>query len=88
LLFVDHDLRAYCEITTIHGFGYWVTAPRFLEKFFWVSVVFTGFFCASLIIHTAVDDWNTNPGIVTIKTFSKVSFVKFTKHNYILQVIL
>jgi hypothetical protein len=81
LSFGEYDPRAYCETTTIHGFSYWVTASRLLEKLFWMSVVLTGFICASLIINTAVDDWTKNPGIVTIKTFSKVSVVKFTKHN-------
>jgi formate-dependent nitrite reductase membrane component NrfD len=64
--------RAYCEATSIHGFAYWVAAPRLLEKLFWVVVVIIGFVCASLIINKSVDDWQKHPGVVMIKTFSKV----------------
>jgi hypothetical protein len=64
--------RAYCEATSIHGFAYWVAAPRLLEKLFWVVVVIIGFVCASLIINKAVDDWQKHPGVVKINTFSKV----------------
>jgi hypothetical protein len=68
------NARVYCETTTIHGFFYWVNAPRLLEKLFWVVVVLTGFTCASLIILAAFDDWQKNPGIVTINSFSKVNY--------------
>jgi formate-dependent nitrite reductase membrane component NrfD len=66
------NARSYCETTTIHGFGYWVSATRRIEKVFWVIVVIIGFVCASLIIKTAVEDWQQNPGVVTINSFSKV----------------
>jgi hypothetical protein len=67
--------RAYCETTTIHGFVYWVNAPRLIEKLFWVVVVLTGFVCACLIINDAFDEWQKNPGVVTINSFSKVNIV-------------
>lgn len=73
LIDVDTDLKAYCETTTIHGFAYWVSAPRLLEKLFWAIVVVIGFTCAGLIVTSAVKDWNENPGVVIINTFSKVS---------------
>jgi hypothetical protein len=69
---VKANARAYCETTTIHGFSYWITAPRVLEKFFWVTVVVLGLICASLIINTAVEDWQNNPAVTIIKSFSKV----------------
>jgi hypothetical protein len=65
--------KAYCETTSIHGFSYWVSAPRLIEKLFWVAVVLTGFTCASFIINHAVDDWQHNPSTVTINSFSKVN---------------
>ena len=65
--------KAYCETTTVHGFAYWVSAPRFLEKVFWVLVVVTGFSLASMIVHAAVVDWMDNPASTGIQTFSKVS---------------
>jgi hypothetical protein len=69
---VRTNARAYCETTTIHGFRYWVNAPRGIEKLFWVIVVITGFACASLIISAAFLDWQNNPGVVSINSFSKV----------------
>jgi hypothetical protein len=69
---VAANARTYCETTTLHGFVYWVTAPRHLEKFFWVIIVLIGFVCASVIVSAAIDDWKKNPGIVTINSFSKV----------------
>ena len=64
--------KAYCEATSIHGFAYWVGAPRILERIFWVCVVIAGFTCASLIIHAAITDWIEYPGTTGIQTFSKV----------------
>ncbi len=64
--------KAYCENTSIHGFAYWVAAPRISERIFWVCVVLFGFTCASLIIHTAITDWIEYPGTTGIDTFAKV----------------
>jgi hypothetical protein len=75
---VKANARAYCENTSIHGFSYWITAPRLLEKFFWVIVVVSGLFCASLIIDTAVQDWQDSPTVTVIKSFSKVKIKKKT----------
>jgi MFS-type transporter involved in bile tolerance (Atg22 family) len=69
---LTRNVRAYCETTTLHGFLYCVTAPRFLEKLVWTIVICVSFVCASLIINTAIKDWNKNPGVVSITTFSKV----------------
>jgi hypothetical protein len=69
---VKANARAYCENTTIHGFSYWINAPRLLEKLFWVTVVVFGLICASLIIKTAVKDWQNNPTVTVIQSFSKV----------------
>jgi hypothetical protein len=68
------NAKSYCENTTIHGFVYWVTAPRLLEKLFWVVVVIVGLVFAGLIIKSAIEDWQENPGVVTIKSFSKVNY--------------
>ena len=67
----------YCEVTTVHGFSYWVSTSNLAEKFFWVVVVVTGFTCSSLIISTAVQGWLDEPGVTLIKTFSKVFFFMF-----------
>jgi hypothetical protein len=72
---LKRQAKAYCETTSIHGFTYWVNAPRFIEKIFWVAVVLTGFTVASVIISASIDDWQKNPGIVTVNTFSTFSKV-------------
>jgi hypothetical protein len=53
-----------------------VSAPRAVEKLFWVVVVIVGFTIASLIISTAVSDWQESPGVVAIETFSKVIYTE------------
>ncbi len=67
----DHT-RAYCEATTIHGFAYFVKAPRLVEKLFWVAVVISCGSYAGYIIASAVQDWTDNPTATFIRTFSKV----------------
>ncbi len=46
--------REYCESTSIHGFAYWVAAPRLLEKLFWVCLVATFGTFAALIIRQRI----------------------------------
>jgi hypothetical protein len=81
---VKANARAYCENTSIHGFSYWITAPRLLEKFFWVIVVVFGLICASLIINTAVKDWQDSPTVTVIKSFSKVKIKKENVYVFLL----
>ncbi len=65
--------KGYCEATSLHGFAYWVSAPRIIEKVFWVVIVLTFMCCACSIIHTAAVAWIETPGDTKIKTFSKVT---------------
>jgi hypothetical protein len=65
-------VRAYCQTTTIHGFSYCASAPRFVEKLFWVAVVCTGFLCAGLIVSSPLQEWSDHPGVVSINSFFKV----------------
>ncbi len=62
----------YCEVTSLHGFAYWVSAPRVVEKAFWVFVVVIFGLFATLIINHAVTDWINKPSVTKIETFSKV----------------
>ncbi len=77
--------KAYCETTSIHGFAYWVSAPRVIEKAFWVIVVITFMCCAAAIIHAAAVGWISDPSATKIKTFSKavtsVAFPSITLCN-------
>jgi hypothetical protein len=73
---------AYCETTTIHGFSYCASAPRLLEKLFWVAVVCTGFLCAGLIVSSPLQEWRDSPGVVSINSFFKVCDV--CKVSYLL----
>ena len=70
---VKANATAYCETSSIHGFGYWVGADNKLERFCWVAIV-TGFFiCASFIISAAFKEWRDKPGMVVIQSFSEVT---------------
>ena len=66
---------SYCNATTIHGFSYWVSAERKVEKLFWVFTVIIGFTCASLIISAAIQGWLDEPAATEIKSFSKVEYI-------------
>ena len=71
------SVSAYCENTTVHGFAYWVSAPRAAEKLAWVAVVIAGFAAGGSIVASAVRDWIVNPSVTTIDTFSKVPLSNF-----------
>ena len=47
---ITENATGYCESTSLHGFSYWVSAPRVVEKIFWVIVVATAFVFATIII--------------------------------------
>ena len=75
---ISHVIRShavdFCEVTTIHGFAYWVRGETFVEKLFWVAIVATGFVCSGFNISYAIRDWLQEPGVTIINTFSKVHF--------------
>ncbi len=71
LTILKEHARTYCETTTVHGFAYWTTAPRTIERVLWVAVVLLFGTYASTIISAAVKDWMDDPIVTTIKTFSK-----------------
>ncbi len=64
--------KAYCETTTVHGFAYWVKAPRLVERIFWVIVVISFGTYAGYIVGSAIRDWIDHPTSTYIKTYSKV----------------
>ncbi len=64
--------KSYCETTTVHGFAYWVNAPKIIERVFWVAVVLSFGSYAGFIIGSAIQDWTENPTATFIKTYSKV----------------
>ena len=74
----------YCEATSIHGFAYWVAAPRLPEKLFWVLVTIAGFIGASLIVNDAVVNWMDQPGTTGIATFSQAANNAVLRHPYLL----
>ena len=69
---VKANATAYCETSTIHGFGYWVTADNIYERLCWVAIVTIFFICASFIISTSFQEWRDKPGVVSIQSFSEV----------------
>ena len=72
----DHAI-SYCETTTIHGFSYWVSAPRLPERIFWVCLVLAFASYAGVIVLGAIREWVESPVVTEIKTFSKVMTVWF-----------
>ena len=58
--------KEYCEVCSPHGFSYWVTSKRKLEKLFWVGVVIVCFAISGYFVKTATEDWRDNPTQTTI----------------------
>ena len=58
--------KEYCESCTPHGFSYWVSSKRTVDKLFWISVVFFCFAGSSYFVKTAIDDWKDNPIQTTV----------------------
>ena len=69
---VKANATAYCETSSIHGFGYWVTADNRVERLCWVAIVTIFFICASFIISASFEEWREKPGVVVIQSFSEV----------------
>lgn len=70
--------RRYCETTTLHGFAYWVGAPRIIERLLWFAIVAGFGSYAAVAISSAFADWSENPGETKIKSFSKVTKKAYT----------
>ena len=58
--------REYCENCSPHGFSYWVSSVRTVDRLFWVSVVVLCFAGSSFFVKTAIDDWRDNPIQTTV----------------------
>ena len=43
-------LRDYCENTSLHGFAYWVSSRKLIERFFWVVIVCGFLSCCAVIL--------------------------------------
>ena len=78
----------YCKSTSLHGFAYWVEANNTLERFFWFALTIASLVCAGLIISSAVRDWQENPGVTRIESFSRVRWRSFFKQLIGYQLII
>ena len=58
--------KEYCENCSAHGFSYWVSSKRTVDRLFWVTVVVFCFAGSSYFVKTAIDDWNDNPTQTTV----------------------
>ena len=47
---LGENVSGYCQSTTIHGFAYWISAPRSMEKLFWVIVVIASLAFPAIIL--------------------------------------
>merc|ERR1711893_520591 len=84
LNFTIHTLRksmegvnTFLESSTIHGLTY-ISTTRKYTRLFWILVVLTGFFGASLLIKESFDSWSESPVKTTIETLP-ISEIKFPK---------
>ena len=70
------SVKEFLEASTIHGLVYISASKKKLQKILWVSVVFTGFLFAGILIKTSFSDWAKNPFSTTMETFqiNDVSF--------------
>ena len=72
-------VRTFLESSTIHGLTY-ISTTRKYARLFWILVVLTGFFGASLLIKESFDSWAESPVKTTIETLpiSEIRFPKVT----------
>jgi hypothetical protein len=48
--------REYCNNTSIHGYGYWISSSNICERVFWVTIVLIGFSFSGYIVKAAVEE--------------------------------
>ena len=72
--------REFLESSTIHGLTYIATTKNIFFKFFWISIVCTGFALAGILISSSFSSWQKSPVATSIETFpiSKVQFPDVT----------
>ena len=68
-------MKEFLENSTIHGLSYISTTKRF-SKLFWIVIVLSGFFGASILINSSFQEWKESPIKTIIETFSieKIEF--------------
>ena len=62
-------MKEFLENSTIHGLSYISTTKRF-SKLFWIVIVLSGFFEASILINSSFQEWKESPIKTIIETFS------------------
>ena len=72
-------LTNFLENSSIHGLAF-ISRTQAFRRAFWLCVVLTGFFAASVIISESFRNWNETPVITTLETLpiSDVIFPKVT----------
>ena len=72
-------VNTFLESSTIHGLSH-ISSTRKYARLFWIPVVLTGFFGASLLIKESFDSWAESPVKTTIETLpiSEIRFPKVT----------
>jgi hypothetical protein len=58
--------REYCEITTLHGFNYWVSCTKISDRIYWGVSVMIGVACSTYFCKTAIKEWIDSPSQTTI----------------------
>ena len=73
------EFKNFLESSTIHGVSYIASTNRY-ARLFWITIVFSGFIGAGILIERAFQSWTQNPVSTTIETMSisEITFPKVT----------
>ena len=73
------EFKNFLESSTIHGVSYIASTNRY-ARLFWITIVFSGFIGAGILIERAFQSWTQNPVSTTIETLSisEITFPKVT----------
>ena len=69
----------FLEASTIHGLSH-IASSKSIVKPFWITIVFTGFSFAGILIHQSFQSWEESPIKTTVQTLpiTELSFPKVT----------
>ena len=69
----------FLEASTIHGLSH-IASSKSIVKPFWITIVFTGFSFAGILIHQSFQSWEESPIKTTVQTLpvTEISFPKVT----------
>ena len=64
-------LADYAGATSLHGVPYTFSSPRVVGRIFWAVMFIIGVTLGVIMVLESWDDWEDNPSITTVSSFSK-----------------